>query len=61
MAKTPRDAEEAAGAIELLIEQEADRRVAIYLAAGACGQRANDGGSGAGCVIERLEEEAKND
>ena len=63
------DAEEAARAIELLIEQEGDRRVATWLRVGlrtkpvttmAAEYGCRDG-SGADRVIKRLEEEANSD
>ena len=63
------DAEEAARAIELLIEQEADRRVAIWLRVRLRGEPVTTvaaeygyrDGSGADRVIKRLEEKGKSD
>ncbi len=63
------DAEQAARAIELLIEQERDRRVAIWLRVRLAGERmttvaaqyGDRDGSGADRVIQRLEEKANSD
>ena len=63
------DAEEAARAIELLIEQEGDRRVAIWLRVRLCGESVTTvaaeygyrDGSGVDRVIKRLEEKANSD
>ncbi len=63
------DAEESARAIESLVEQEADRRVAIWLHVSGGGERMTTvaadycyrEGSGVHRVIKRREEKAKSD
>ncbi len=61
------DAEDSAGAIESLVEQEADRRVAIWLRVGGermmttvAAEYGYRDGSGVHRVIKRLEEKAKS-